>query len=252
MTLMRTADMSWPQVEAALAAGSRTVLFAVGSTEQHGPHLPLRTDTMLGDALAERVGARLPGVLVAPTVPLGVSTHHMTFPGTVTLDEPTFTAVVEQYAASLAQHGVETVLVLPSHGGNFGPLRALAERTAGRIGPARFVPYTDLLAFVAALEVVGREDGVPPQVIGAHAGEAETSIMLAVRPDLVDMDGAVAGFGGEFDGSTAELLFREGTRALSENGVLGDARPATAERGERYLAALTELLVEYFAPHVPS
>ncbi|WP_116949028.1 creatininase family protein [Jiangella endophytica] len=244
----RLAESSWTQVRAALDAGRRTALFAVGSTEQHGPHLPLMADTLLGDALVTRLAPRLGDVVVGPTVPFGVATHHMAFPGTVTLDTETFQAVVLQYVASLASHGFEAVLVVPSHGGNFGPLAQLLESTGGVVGGARFVPYTGLGEFVAVLERVGRDDDIPPEIGGVHAGEAETSIMLAERPDLVDMSAAVRGFDGAFDDDVARRIFTGGTAALSDNGVLGDARPADAARGARYLDALTDLLVAHFAP----
>jgi creatinine amidohydrolase len=240
------AQLSWVQVQEALDAGRRTVLFAAGSTEQHGPHLPLATDTMLGDALADRVAARLPGVLRGPTLSLGVSPHHMGFPGTITLSPQTFQAVVREYVGSLGAHGFETVLVIPSHGGNFAPLRELHTETGGEIGGARFVPYTDLLEFVDVMTAVGRADGLPPEVSGSHAGEAETSILLALDQGLVAMDKAVAGYDKPLDEEVAARLFAAGTKALSEYGVLGDARPATAERGRRYLDALVDLLITYF------
>lgn len=246
--VLRLDEMSWPQVREALDAGTRTALFAVGSTEQHGPHLPLRTDALLGEALVTALAPRLPDTVLAPTVPLGVSTHHMAFPGTLTLDVATFQRVVEQCVESLASHGFETVLVVPSHGGNFGPLRELHERTGGTIGGARFVPYTDLLAFVGAMEAVGLEEGIPPEASGGHAGEAETSLVLAIRPDLVDMASAAAGFTERLDEATTQRLFEHGTAALSEIGVLGDARPADAARGHRYLDAVVDLLYDHFAP----
>ncbi|TDE13997.1 creatininase family protein [Jiangella asiatica] len=246
--VLRLAELSWPQVQAALDGGCRTALFAAGSTEQHGPHLPLLADTLLGDALVRRLAPRLGDVVVGPTVPFGVSIHHMGFPGTVTLDTETFQAVVLQYVRSLAAHGFETVLVVPSHGGNFKPLARLLEFTGGVVDGARFVPYTDLLAFIAELERVGRDEGIPPEVSGSHAGESETSIVLAERPELVDMSVAAAGFDGLFDDETARRLFAGGTAALSANGILGDARPADPARGARYLDALTDLLESYFAP----
>lgn len=250
MSVLRLSDVSWAAMRAALDAGRRTALFAVGSTEQHGPHLPLRTDALLGDALVTRLAPRLGEVVVGPTVPFGVATHHMAFPGTITLDTETFQAVVLQYVRSLASHGFETVLVVPSHGGNFGPLAQLLESTGGVVGGARFVPYTDLAAFIAVLERIGRDDGIPPEVSGSHAGEAETSIVLAERPDLVDMSAAVRGFDGVFDDEVARRIFTGGTAALSDNGVLGDARPADAARGVRYLEALTDLLAGFFRPHL--
>lgn len=244
--VLRLTEMSWPQVRAVLDAGMRTALFAVGSTEQHGPHLPLQTDALLGEAIVTALAPRLPGTVLAPTIPIGVSPHHMAFPGTVTLDAATFKSMVERCVESLASHGFTTVLVVPSHGGNFAPLRELHESTGGTIGGARFVPYTDLLEFVGVLEAVGEADGIPPEVSGSHAGESETSLVLALRPDLVDMDAAVAGFDRRLDDETAAHLFAHGTDALSPVGVLGDARPATAERGHRYLEALVALLQGFF------
>lgn len=240
------AAMSWPDVQRALDAGHRTVLFSAGSTEQHGPHLPLATDTLLGDALADGVCGRLPGVVRGPTLRLGVSPHHMAFPGTISLSEATFKAVVTDYVASLGTHGFEAVLVIPSHGGNFAPLYELYADTGGRIGGARFVPYTDLLQFVDALSGVGLRDGLPPEVSGSHAGEAETSIVLALDDALVSMESAAAGYDRPLDDEVAAVLFASGTRALSEIGVLGDARPARADRGRRYLDALVDLLARHF------
>ena len=249
---MRLAEMSWPQVRSHLDAGHRTVLFAAGSTEQHGPHLPLSTDTMLGDALADGVTGALPGVLRGPTLPLGVSPHHMGFPGTVSITPGTFKANIREYVTSLGAHGFETVLVVPSHGGNFAPLGELAEETGGRIGQARLIAYADLQEFVRVLTEVGEQDGLPPEVTGSHAGEAETSIVLAMAPALVAMNRAEAGYTQPFDDAVAAALFEGGTRALSPIGVLGDARPATAERGRRYLDALVERLAAYFTTRLAS
>lgn len=246
-SIRRLTEMAWPDVRAAVDEGVRTAVFAVGSTEQHGPHLPLSSDTVLGDALVGRLAARIPNVVVGPTVPLGVATHHMSFAGTITLETSTFLAVVHDYLRSLAVHGFETILVVPSHGGNFGPLAELLSSTGGMVDGARFVPYTDLVAFVRVLEEVGGADGIPPTATGAHAGEAESSMLLAARPDLVTMSAAAAaGYLGVFDSDAAQRVFAGGTAALADNGVLGDPAGADAERGERYLDALTDLLVDHF------
>ncbi|MBX6341933.1 MAG: creatininase family protein [Thermomicrobiaceae bacterium] len=247
----RLEEMSWPEVRAALDAGARTVLFAAGSMEQHGPHLPLQTDTLLGTALADALVERLPGVLRGPTVPFGVSEHHMAFPGTITLDAAAFKTLIHQYVASLARHGFEAVLVVPSHGGNFAPLRELEQETGGVIEGARFIPYTDLLAFLDILNGVAAEAGISPEEAGAHAGEAETSMVLAQRADLVDMARAAAGYVGTFDEAASRTVFERGMTALTPNGILGDARPATAERGGRYLERLADALAAYFQERLP-
>jgi creatinine amidohydrolase len=248
----RLTEMRWPQIQAALESGTRTVVAGAGSMEQHGPQLPFQTDTLLGTALAEAVGARLDDVIVGPTIPFGVSEHHMAFPGTITLDKETFKAVVRQYVASLARHGFETIIIIPSHGGNFGPLAELLEETGGRIGGARFLPYTDLMNFIQPMFAVAAQDGITPQVAGAHAGESETSMVLAERPDLVDMSVAAEGYVGDFDAAASQLIFEKGMTALTQNGILGDARPATAERGRRYLDTMADMLADYFRERMPA
>lgn len=248
----RLAEMHWPEVRAALDAGMNTVVCGAGSMEQHGPHLPFQTDALLGTVLAEAVGTRLDHAIVGPTIPFGVSEHHMAFPGTITLEKETFKAVVRQYVASLARHGFTNVVVLPSHGGNFGPLAELENETGGKIGGARFLPFTDLMSFIAVMNAAAAQDGITPQVAGAHAGETETSMVLAAKPDLVLMDQAAEGFVGDFDEDAARLIFAQGMTALTQNGILGDARPADAERGRRYIDGLADMLAEFIRERIPA
>lgn len=144
---------------------------------------------------------------------------------------------------SLAAHGFRQILVVPSHGGNFEPVAELIAESGGVVGDSRVAAATDLMAFIRVLESIGLTDGFGAEVSGSHAVEAETSIVLAMSPDLVHMDRAAVGFTERFDETAAARLFTEGTRALSEIGVLGDTRPATAERGHRYLDALVDLTV---------
>lgn len=246
MTGRELSGMTWPDVAAALAAGTRSAVIAVGAIEQHGPHLPLATDTIIATETARRVAERMPDVLLGPTLPIGVSPHHLSFPGTFSLPERQFQAEVTAAVTSLGAHGVERVFVLSGHGGNYGPLARLSDEVGGRIGATEFVPFADLEAFLEVFYAVSARDGISPQASGAHAGEWETSIMLALHPELVRMDRAEAGFVDVFDDATAERLFREGTASLAANGVLGDPASATAERGERHLAAWVDTLVDYF------
>ena len=245
MTLLQ--NLTWPEVRAAVDAGSSSALIAVGAIEQHGPHLPLATDTLIATEVARRVAERMPGLLLGPTLPIGVSTHHLSFPGTLSVAEQTFRDQVASCVASLGAHGVERVFVLSGHGGNFGPLARLAAEVDGRIGATEFVPFCDLGAFIDVFQSVSAADGISPEASGAHAGEWETSVMLAIHSQLVRMDLAEAGFVGVFDDATAERLFAEGTASLAANGVLGDPASATAERGERHLAAWVDTLVAYFS-----
>lgn len=246
MKLQSLHGMTWPDMQTALAAGKRSALIAVGAIEQHGPHLPLATDTLIAAEAGRRVAERMPDLLLGPTLPVGVSTHHLAFPGTLSIEERSFQDQVAACVSSLGAHGVERVFVLSGHGGNFGPLARLALEVGGKIGTAEFVPFADLAAFLEVFYSVSAQDGISPQASGAHAGEWETSIMLAIHPELVRMDEAAAGFVGTFDAATAERLFMEGTASLTANGVLGDPSSASSERGERHLAAWVDTLVDYF------
>lgn len=245
-------EMSWTQIKAAIENGQKTVIAAAGSMEQHGPHLPIQTDTLLGTFLVDAISERVPGILRGPTIPFGVSNHHMKFAGTITLDEACFKEVVRQYVESLAAHGFETVFIIPSHGGNFGPLGQLEQETGGSIGGARFHAYSDLMGFVSVFNSVAESDGITPEEAGAHAGEAETSLVLAAREDLVEMDYAIEGYVGAFGDAEVTRLFSEGMTALTDNGILGDSRPATRERGFTYRDTMADFLTDWIRERIPS
>lgn len=244
-------EMTWPEIRAALETGRRTIVAAAGSTEQHGPHLPLQTDTLLGTFLVQAIVERVPGAFQGPTIPFGVSDHHMPFAGTITLTKETFKTVVREYAESLAAHGFETIIIIPSHGGNFAPLRELEAEVGGKVGDARFLTYDDFEGFIKPMfEVAGRDD-ITPGVAGAHAGEAETSMVLAANGGLVQMEHATAGYVGEFNMDSAKIIFERGMPALTNNGILGDARPATEERGFAYREAMADMLAEWIRERLP-
>lgn len=241
-------EMTWPEVEAALADGYRSVVVAVGAIEQHGPHLPLLVDAARGDRLALEVARRLGDALVGPTIRVGCSEHHMGFRGTISLGENTLKAVCLDYVTSLARHGFRTVYLVPSHGGNFAPLAAMLEELRAAGAPECEVrAYTDLLEFVGLWEGAVRE--VAPELtrrVGGHADIAESSEMLCIRPDLVREELAEAGYVGGFDAALAERIFGEGLRAVTPNGVLGDPRGMSREIGERCIARAAGGMVAAF------
>ena len=178
-------EMTSPEIESAMDSGFDTVVFAVGSNEQHGPVLAVSTDTVLGDELAYLVAKKLGNALKGPTVNVGCSEHHMRFPGTITLKKETLQSVVKDYCDSLARHGFRRIVVLPSHGGNFGPLAETEEELKKAHPDAKIIAYTDLQRFVEILQGTSGRLGVPREESGAHAGESEVSMMLWAREDLV-------------------------------------------------------------------
>jgi creatinine amidohydrolase len=243
-------EMTRPEVEQALAAGVDTVIVPLGSTEQHGRHLPLGTDAILGQALGDRVARALGNALLAPGILIGCSEHHMDFAGSLTLRKETFIEVVGDLCRSLAHHGFGHIALIPTHGGNFAPLAKAVKAIRPELSGVNLIAYTDLMGFMNEIFRVGKVREVTPEQAGAHSGEFETSLMLTVRPDLVAMDDAQPGYVGDQLGIAA-VVFEKGFRAVNENGVLGDPSNASAANGEVYLAALTDLLVGFIKAHKP-
>jgi mycofactocin precursor peptide peptidase len=189
----------------------------VGSTEQHGPHLPLSTDTDVAVALASRLAARRGGVLVAPPVPYGSSGEHQGFAGTLSIGAAATELLLVELGRSALPATARRMLLVSAHGGNAGPVAAAVRllRSEGRD--------------VRAWSPRWRGD--------AHAGRTETSVQLALDPVRVRA-GATAGNPAPL----AELmpaLRAGGVSAVSPNGVLGDPTGASAAEGEALLAAAT-------------
>ena len=242
----RLAEMTWPDVADAVKAGATTVILPLGATEQHGPHLPLGTDTIRATALADRLAERLPGSLVAPALPFGCSDEHAGFPGLFGLDAETLAHIVLNLARRLAAWGVRRLVLLSAHGGNGAALN-LALTLLRQELPDLEVRTNGHLEEIAptALEVA-RRDGISANALGLHAGEGETSEVLYLRSDLTRMERAAPGFTGNME-AVLDKLRKGGLRPVTSNGILGDPTPAVRERGARYLDALTEALAEALA-----
>ena len=229
------AEMTFAEVKAQIAAGRSTIVVPFGAVEQHGPHLPLDTDAVLGDRLGLLVARRL-NALCAPTIRIGCSQHHMSFAGTLSFKPETLPLVVHHLVDSLATHGFHKIILLPTHGGNERPLTnaAAASKRDG------------LMIFVASLRVTvealkaGTRTGGAASDNGGHAGELETSLMLALAPDLVRTSRMEPGYTGALDDAATAVFFNEGVAALSANGVIGDPRGSSAAAGHAYAAAFLD------------
>lgn len=209
------ADARWPEVA---AAGRAVLVVPVGSLEQHGPHLPLDTDAFLAGAIAARLHRARPGAGLAPTLPVGASGEHADFPGTLSIGTEALCRVVVELVRH-ASRDWGSVLVVNGHGGN-----ALALQQA-----ARTCRHDGRRLTVADLAGPGMD---------AHAGRAETSMMLHLAPARVAFEAAEPGVTEPLS-TLLPTLRRVGTRAVSANGVLGDPTGATAAEG----AALVETLL---------
>jgi creatinine amidohydrolase len=242
MAVIELDTLTWPQVQAHIEAGRDTVVLALGATEQHGRHMPLATDALIGDHLARMLADRLDAFL-GPTLRVGCSEHHLGFAGTMSLSQDTFHAVVGDLVRSLLKGGFGRIVLVPTHGGNFAPLAdavgKLEERERERV-----TALTDLGVLFQIAQLGESEFGVPLAQGGIHAGEWETSLMLTIHPDLVRMELAEAGFTGELQDAIAGMFAEGGVARLSKNGAIGDPTRATAEHGQRYWSAVVDLAFE--------
>ena len=131
---VRLDELCWPDVRVLLDQGWRTAVFAAGATEQHGPHMPLAVDTLLGDDMAYRVAIELGQAVAAPTIRPGYSPHHMDLAGTITLRQATLQAIIVDYCTSLARHGFTELVLLSSHGGNTSIVKSAAQEAQHAVG----------------------------------------------------------------------------------------------------------------------
>jgi creatinine amidohydrolase len=239
--------MTRPQVEEALADGFTTAVVPCGAVEQHGPHLPLFVDAEIGTRMGAEVALRLGNTIVAPTIRVGCSEHHMSFAGTLTLRESTFKAVCFDYCTALARHGFTRLLLLPSHGGNFKPLAEVVEEIDEAVGPECTVAaFTDLIAIVTVWkDAIDSMCGLGDRV-GGHADIGESSLMLCLHPELVNEDAAEKGLVSELSQDLVERVMRDGMKSVTPNGILGDARGMSSEIGERLIVATSDMIADHF------
>ena len=228
---MLLADLRWPDVAERAAAGG-VLAVPLGSTEQHGPHLPLSTDTDIAVALCERLAAARADVLVAPPLGYGASGEHAGFAGTLSIGQDALELLLVELGRSASGTFAHLVLVC-AHGGNAEAARRAVARLRAE--------SRDVLLYLPSW------DGDP------HAGRPETSMLLHLSPSRVRMDLAAAGDTRPL-AQTWPLLRSGGVRAVSESGVLGDPAGAAPREGRELLDELAGQLisqVDAWCPAVP-
>lgn len=227
------------------AAKPRLALLPVGATEQHGPNLALSTDYVLAHRVAQRLAEAIgPEAVVLPPVPFGMSQHHTGFPGTITLSEPVFLGLCVDVARSMHANGVTHLMLVNGHNGNTPALAVAASRILYETGLKAAVAFY----FVQAADRV-KAHGKTPRF--GHACEVETSVALALAPEIVRQDALVAGDMIALDlplGTNEQPFFLQVPIPFHEqtrNGVFGDARLATAEAGEDIVATAVARTVTF-------
>jgi creatinine amidohydrolase len=236
--------LSWKEIEK-LDRDRTLIIIPTGAIEQHGPHLPIDTDIFNSTTISEEVARTFsPGetsVLLAPPIWWGTSPHHLGFPGTLSLRAETLSNVLVDLLSSLLPHGFYRFLILNGHGGNIGILTATVSRIKEELGVSvpmlsYWTMITETLIKVGESELGGM----------GHACEMETSLMLHLRPELVQMDQAVKEI-PKLLTTFSSTDFRSGGpvgipldfKRDSKHGVMGDPTVASAEKGARFFKDAT-------------
>ena len=233
---MKLADATWTDLR---DADTRLALLPVGSTEGHGPHAPLGTDTLNAETVAAAGAERYEDehgvpVVVGPPMTVGISKEHRAFDGTLWVSPDTFRSYVRETVESLAHHGFDRVVLVNGHGGNVDALREVSARLT-RDGTAYTAPFT-------WFDSVGEHSSEM-----GHAGPLETAMLRHTNPDLVREDRIEAAQEGGSDRwgewvSGVNLAYD--SDQFTENGVVGDPAEGDADRGAELLDLASEGLVE--------
>jgi creatinine amidohydrolase len=244
----RYEDLTWPEIKDAIKK-EKVVVLVVGSVEQHGPALPVGTDSFLGYEICRRAAEKVPDdVLLLPPVYFGVSEHHMDFPGTITIKGETFFRYITEICQSLVRHGFKKILLVTSHGGN---IQSVGDVTR-EIALTTDTLCMSLMYFSLILDEI---KALRESEIGGigHACELETSMMLYIRPELVIKE-LVAKDGilksdlldsvPHDPNKRLVAMFIEPFSKWTKSGIIGDATLANANKGEKWINAAAEHLAE--------
>jgi creatinine amidohydrolase len=247
---VRLEEYTWAETAEILKRSPDAIaVLPVGATEQHGPHLPLGTDSINVDHLCVEAAQREPDVYVLPSMRYGVSHNHIDFQGTITLEPETLIAVVVDVIRSLCSHGFRRVLIVNGHGGNNATLDVAALK-ARKALPNVLIGHSYSGALAAQAYAANSTSG-----ISYHSDEGETSKTLAVRPDLVHMEHAkkdvtkpFASYYHRYYAADGELkgLVSYGlppTICLTTSGIMGDASLATEEKGRNIVQGYLDTLI---------
>jgi creatinine amidohydrolase len=239
------AYLTWKQVDA-LDRDSTVLVLPTAAIEQHGPHLPLATDTLINSILLGAAMARLPQdvqVYALPAICYGKSNEHIGFPGTLSVSATTFMAVVRDIGASLAASGFKKVVLYNTHGGNSSLVDVMARDLRAEFGLRVFCLFGS-----AGAAFTGLSD--QERAYGFHAGDVETSFLLSAIPELVHTDQYTVNYIADITKpqvlrpENAPATFAWLTRDIAPSGVMGDPHPASAEKGKLWTEQAAAKLAE--------
>lgn len=238
---MNLAEMNWQQAQAAFAKTNLAII-PTGAVEVYGPHLPLGSDGIVAQHLAQKLAERV-GAVVTPLIPVGDSRSLLSFPGTLTVSPAIFKSYAKDLCAGLLKWGIKRILFINGHAGNVAPVTDIGLELAANDIRVAQVDYWRVIATMA------------PEILdtGAfanrHAGEIGTSVLLAVRPDLVDMSKAARVIprptlaSNHPEAALNDIPFTQ----ITDLGMTGDATTATKQKGEIMISRLLDKLEKFVA-----
>ncbi len=233
------ANLAWPQVRKLIESGCAAIL-AIGAQEQHGPHAPLATDTIMAEGLALRLSEKT-GTLLLPAIPYGDAWNNSRFPGTISLSFNTVKSIITDIIIALKDSGVKGLIIVNGHYGNRAPIETACQELEKRLNfPVLMLNYPGMERLAAEIC-----ESKPTAFSFYHADEFETSIVLALQPETVNMKEAVSVY-PEFPVTFgAEQIYLD---SFNQIGVFGDPTKASAEKGEKLLAGLTDEALKIILP----
>jgi creatinine amidohydrolase len=232
---VRLHEMSWTEAKEYFTQNDVAIL-PVGSNEQHGPQNPLGTDHLIAKAIAEETAKRT-GVLCLQVIPFGVSSHHKQFWGTIYISPETFKGYVKEVCLSLNYYGVKKIVIVNGHGGNLCALMEMARE------------LREKEVFVSIFQWWSAANKLLPDLFkpeeGRHAAAEETSVNLALHPQIVDMNKAVDEEPGKHTVQTEGMTLPLDTVDYTSSGVFGKSTTASAEKGKEVFEAVVNELVKH-------
>ncbi len=226
---------TWVTVEESVKTGNTTkVIIPIGSLEQHGPHLPLSTDTTIADYIAKLVTKRCADAFLMPPIQFGCSGEHLGFPGTISLQPDTMSNMILDISQSLLRSKLTEVYIINGHGGNKATLDAAVTKVKLTLPEMKLYSFTIIDIVKEKFDEIRKSSR---KLVG-HADEIETSMMLVIQPEIVDMSKAIReepslpqGLSFERE-DLARISFGWTAKELTKTGVMGDPKVANAETGK--------------------
>jgi len=232
--------MSWDEFHHLVDSGVRTAIVPTGSIEQHGYHLPLATDGIAAETVAEALAIRL-GAILAPLVPYGNSSNHMKYSGTVSLAHDTLRVLIRDICVSLTKHGIKRIVILNGHGNNTPALEAAAREVKDETGA--------IITISSYYYALGEDyqkfvkSAISFREFWAHGGVMETAVVISAAPKSVNLSKASVGSSERvqlFEDSA--VSYPTDAEELSPSGSYGNPRPANARMGEQIVEHVADIL----------